>query len=281
MMREVDFDIWDPNNDVVVAVYEKDNYEIYDTGVDSDICYIFFSSHGLYYPNTREVFENVVIHKNRYEWKWVVKNSKVAQYAGRIIYVRDIYKQWYSRGINSRINTIDKTLDLLKRLTEGYRIITVGSSAGGYMAVLTAVKLNAVYCFNFSGQYQIPGDLNNPYYCLLDDLKDYRGNIFYFVPAYNDSDRQNYMSVQRAKCVKAFLFGEQKHASTMMASNMSYIIDRSELQMLELFKQYEGKIINKYQFLFQTVPFIQIVRIALWEGKGFVIRRIGKYWNDV
>lgn len=280
-MREVDFDIWDPNNDIVLAVYEKDNYEIYDTGVDSDICYIFFSSHGLYYPNTRETFENVVIHKNRYEWKWVVKNSKVSQYAGRIIYVRDIYKQWYSRGISSEFNNIDKTLDLLKHLTEGYRIITVGSSAGGYMAVLAAIKLNAAYCFNFSGQYQIPDDLNNPYHCLTDILKDYKGNVFYFVPAHNDSDRKHYMSVQGIDCVKAFLFDEQKHASTMMASNMSYIIDRTESQMLELFYRYEGRTINKYQFLFQTVPFIQIARIALWEGKEFLIRRIGKYWNDV
>ena len=119
------FDIWDSENEVILKAYAGDNYQCIDTGVKSDICYIFFSSNGLYFPNTREVFEEQIFLKDRYEWKWVVKNSKIPQIAGRIIYVRDIYKSWYSKGISCNINTTEKTLDLLRTLTDGYQIITI------------------------------------------------------------------------------------------------------------------------------------------------------------
>ena len=93
------FDIWDPHNEIVLKAYQDDNYQCVETGEKSDLCYIFFSSNGLYYPNTKMIFEEQIFLKDRYEWKWVVKNSKIPQIASRIIYVRDIYKCWYSRGI--------------------------------------------------------------------------------------------------------------------------------------------------------------------------------------
>lgn len=126
-----DFDIRDSHNEVVLQVYQGDNYQCIETGIKSDLCYIFFSSHGLYYPNTRDVFEEQMLKKDRYEWKWVANHSPVIRSAGKIIYVRDIYKEWYSRGINSRINTIDKVLDLLREVTDGWRVVTAGSSGGG------------------------------------------------------------------------------------------------------------------------------------------------------
>ena len=275
------FDIWDPQNEIVLKIYEKDNYEIYDTGADSDICYIFFSSNGLYYPNTREIFEKLIVDQDRYEWKWVVKNSSIPNIAGRIIYMRDIYKQWYSRGINKREDTIDKTLKRLEELTKGYRIVTVGSSAGGYMAVLTAIKLKAEYCFNFSGQYQIPANLGNPYFDLCTMLQNYAGRIFYFLPAHCEADRKEYKSVQDVECVKAFLFNDCKHAATMLTGNISYIIDRKQEDLLLLFEKNDGKEINKILFLFQTVPFCKIFAIMMKEVKGFCVRRMGRKWNDV
>lgn len=280
-MQGQEFDIWDPKNEIVVEAFGKDNYQVFDTGIESDICYVLFSSNGLYFPNTREVFEEEILCKDRYEWKWVVKNSGIPKIAGRIIYVRDIYKQWYARGINSKQNSVDKTLELLKRLTEGYRVITVGSSAGGYMAVLTAVMLNADYCFNFSGQYQISKDLGNPYDDLAPMLEKYEGSIFYFAPAHCEADQKDYESVKDIKCIKAFLFNEHKHASTMLAGNMSFIIDRSEEECLLLQRKNRDKEINKFVFLLQTVPFLKTVKIMKREIQGFIARRLGKYWNGV
>lgn len=276
-----EFDIWDSHNEIVLQAYQGDNYQCFDTGVESDICYILFSSNGLYYPNTREVFEEQILKKDRYEWKWVVQNSQIPKCAARIIYVRDIYKEWYSRGINSKINSIEKTLEFLKALTEGYRVITVGSSAGGYMAVLSAIKLNAEYCINFSGQYLIGADLGNPFYNLTDMLDDYKGKIFYFVPARCDNDKEQYRLVEEKKCVKIFFFNESKHASTMLIGNMSYIINMTEEKLLQLHGKYSGEKINKIGFLFSTVPLHKISSILFREIKGFLIRKSGKHWNGV
>lgn len=270
------FDIWDSQNRTILRAYHKKNYQCIDTDVESDICYIFFSSNGLYYPNTREVFEEQIFQKDRYEWKWVVKNSQVPSKAGRIIYVRDIYKCWYSKGINYEVNTIDKTLELLRSLTKGYQIVTVGSSAGGYMAVLAAVKLNAMFCINFSGQYAISEKLGVPYTDISILLETYKGQVFYFVPAYCKDDKKQYKLIENIACVKTFFFNENKHAATMLAGNMSYVIDKSKKELIRLYEHYNLREIDKFRFLFYTVPFHKIVGILYREMKGFSIRRMRK-----
>lgn len=281
MEKATEFDIWNSQDEIILKAYEKDNYQCVDTGIESNICYIFFSSNGLYYPDTREVFEEQILNKDRYEWKWVVRNSQIPNKAGRIIYVRDIYKQWYSRGINKRANTIEKTLKLLNQVTKGYQIITIGSSAGGYMAALAAIKLNAIFCINFSGQYLISRELNNPYFTLTDMLREYKGKIFYFVPAYCENDKVQYKLVENMECMKIFFFNEDKHASTMLTGNMSYIIDKSEEYLLRLNAHYASQKINKFAFLFYTVPIHKIVSVLKAEIKGFFIRKMGRHYNGV
>lgn len=276
-----EFDIWDLNNQVIREVYAKDNYECIDTGEASKWCYIFFSSNGLYYPDTKENFIEQIIRKNRYEWKWVVKNSHIPERAGRIIYIRDIYKKWYSYGINENANSIDKTIELLRKLTEGFQVVTIGSSAGGYMATLTAVKLNAPYCINFSGQYKIAEDLGNPYYKLVDLLEDYQGKIFYFVPALCPNDVEQYQLIEGIKCIKGFYFNDNRHASTMLTGNMPYIIESTEGRLERLYDKYCGKRIHKIEFLLYTVPVIYWGKIFYREIKGFIIRKTGRHWNGV
>jgi hypothetical protein len=75
--------------------------------------------------------------------------------AGKLIFVRDIFKSWYVCGISDRYSSIDDMIDFLKEETKGYKVITVGNSAGGYMAVLAGVLLGAERVFNFSGQYSL------------------------------------------------------------------------------------------------------------------------------
>lgn len=281
MADEIKFDIWDSQNEIVLKAYEKDNYQCVYTGVKSNICYIFFSSNGLYYPDTREVFEEQILKNDRYEWKWVVKNSQILRKAAKIIYMRDIYKEWYSKGINKRANTIEKTLKLLGQLTEGYQIITVGSSAGGYMATLAAIKLKAMFCINFSGQYLISDELDNPYYALPDLLREYKGKVFYFVPAHCENDKVQYKLVEDLECIKAFSFNEDKHAATMLTGNMSYIIDKTEEELLQIYEHYISRQINKFEFLFYTVPIYKTVDILRNELRGVLIRRTGRHYNGV
>lgn len=108
-------------------------------------CIIYFSSAFIYYPNTKEAFYDQIIGKDKYEWYRTRIN-----YGTKHIFIRDIKKKHYLCGINSSLDSIEKVIGFLKEETEGYRIITVGSSSGGFAAVLFGQVLNAerIYCFN-------------------------------------------------------------------------------------------------------------------------------------
>ncbi len=137
----------------VKTIFENsDNYLVeFNEKGDRDQCVIYFSSNNIYYPNNLEVFESELIKKNKFEWY----GTRIVT-AHKHIFIRDVKKQWYLNGINSKINSPNKILELLKKETEGYKnVITLGSSAGGYAAVLFGQQLNAnlMYCFN--GQFEL------------------------------------------------------------------------------------------------------------------------------
>lgn len=276
-----EFDLNDISDSMLVNAFKHDNYEVIDTGVDSDLCYIFFSSNGLYYPNTRETFREQIEIKNRFEWKWIVSKSNISKKASRIIYVRDIYKCWYSYGINEKYNSIDKTIDLLRELSIGKEVVTVGSSAGGYMAVLTAIKLDAIYCLNFSGQYVIDKTGNNTYIDLSEFIGKYKGKIYYFLPAFNESDKKQSEYIIHFDNVKCLYFNDDKHASTMLTGNMPYIINKDCKSLDNLYCKWKGKKINKYFFLLLTVPFYIFVSVMKKEVIEFLKRRMGKFSNGL
>ncbi|HAU87813.1 MAG TPA: hypothetical protein DCW90_20700 [Lachnospiraceae bacterium] len=146
-----DLKLWETPNPMVDEIYHRDNYEVIDYD-NTNICYVFFSSNGLFFPDTIKEFQEKIVDKNRYEWKRMASSKEIVVKSGRHIFVRDIYKQWYAKGISYLINSVDKMVLLLKQLTEGYDVITVGSSAGGYMAALMAAELSAKACFDFAGQ---------------------------------------------------------------------------------------------------------------------------------
>lgn len=119
------------NNPIVLKQLKEKNYLIEDVNVDSDICCIYFSSHGIYYPETENNFIDTIINKDVFEWyKSRMPNAK------RHIFIRDIRKSFYVEGINSELNTIDKLIGFLRVQTNGFKVVTVGSSAGGYMAYI-------------------------------------------------------------------------------------------------------------------------------------------------
>ena len=111
------------------------------------MCAIYFSSNGIYFPNTENTFNEIIVKKNRYEWY----DTRVKD-AQKHIFVRDVFKQWYVKGINSQIDTQAKLLDFLRKETEGYDIITIGSSAGGYASALFGTLLHAKIALAFSPQ---------------------------------------------------------------------------------------------------------------------------------
>ena len=104
MKSDVTFPITSP---LVRECYaQEDNFlvEFTPVAVSSEdilpVCAIYFSSHGLYYPNTEEAFRQNILKNNRFEWQ----RNKVP-YASKHIFLRDLHKQWYLTGVNAELDT--------------------------------------------------------------------------------------------------------------------------------------------------------------------------------
>ncbi len=134
------------------------NYLIaYNQDVPKEYCIVYFASNDLYYPNSVVAFSESVINKNRFEWF-----GNRINYGHKHIFLRDIKKQWYLTGINAKINNPKALLDFLRKETEGYKAIFVGSSAGGFISVILGQLLNAERIYTFNGQFEILSLLDKP-----------------------------------------------------------------------------------------------------------------------
>jgi hypothetical protein len=123
--------------------YSKDN-------LDKKYCIVYFSSHNIYYPNTEHNFKKNILVNNKFEW-FGLRIKKGYKH----IFIRDIQKQWYLKGINNQINSIEKIKIFLENEIKGYKTIMIGSSAGGYAAVLFGSLLNSEYIYSFNGQFKV------------------------------------------------------------------------------------------------------------------------------
>ena len=82
------FDIWNQKNELAEKAYCEDNYKIqYHNDVDNNECVIYFSSNGIWFPNTEEIFRREIIQNDRYEW--IHRPYRMGR---KNIFVRDICK---------------------------------------------------------------------------------------------------------------------------------------------------------------------------------------------
>ena len=152
-MEKVDF-VFQTDSEIIAEAYTQNpNYLIEfsaETEPDDQYCILYFSSNDIYYPNNVETFRAQILNKNKFEWYQTrIKKGK------KHIFLRDIKKQWYLTGINHEINTIEKLAEFLRKETGGYKIIALGSSAGGFAAVLLGSMLNAETLYTFNGQFML------------------------------------------------------------------------------------------------------------------------------
>ncbi|SFU30198.1 hypothetical protein SAMN05216480_101549 [Pustulibacterium marinum] len=145
--------VFQVDSDLVKEVYKtRDNYKIVhdDSCINKSLCAIYFSSNDIYYPNEASVFKARIVDKDAFEWY----GTRV-EGAYKHIFIRDVFKQWYLHGINSKLNSIEKVLEFLKRETEGKEVVIVGSSAGGYAGMLFGQLMQAKKIISFNGQTQL------------------------------------------------------------------------------------------------------------------------------
>jgi hypothetical protein len=265
------------------------NYEIMDLNKHDNRCIIYFSSHGLYYPNHSDVFRREILEKGRFEWK-----KNILRSASKAIFLRDVKKQWYLEGINAKINTIEKLATFLAEETRGMEVICVGSSAGGYVASLIGHLLNASHVFNFSGQFSLldilrseSERLSNPtlikyeniveyrkYFSIVDFLKTSQTPIFYFFPAHSGSDIVQSKLVEDFKSVFQFRFDSEIHGVTCYEINFLDIFSQNKDALYKLYSYYHNSLISPFLFSMKTSGFTKSLMFkAKDEWKHFKTKK--------
>ena len=147
-------------NKVEWAYKNLKNIKVVDNLSDNDLCYIYFSSNALY--TDPDSFVDKVINNDRYEWEHI----RPIIIPRREIFVRDVFRSWYVKGINEAIGNYDSLCSYLDKITKGYHVRCIGASSGGYIATLVSSKLN-FECISFAGQFS-----------LLSHFDHYKNNAF-------------------------------------------------------------------------------------------------------
>ena len=262
-MYKDDLASWLDNNPLLDEQYTKPNYTIRYCNPQSKLCLILFSGNGLYYPNTEAEFSSRIIKDDRYEWSNVTKSRIFQKKCAKIIFLRDIYKQWYVTGINKTLNTIEKVINWLKKETEGYTIITAGTSAGGYAAVLFGMSLKAEKIFSFSGQFFLTDIEKNPFLKQYSHTTQYnkyydisqlcilsKSPIFYFYPALCEYDVCQANAVENIPTVYSYRINSDVHGDTVLPQNYRFLFFRKKKKLRKLYMRFKDKNITSKKLLY-------------------------------
>jgi len=263
LISEEPFEQNDDNN-LLQSYFGQKNYKVIEYNSNRKRCYVFFSSNGIYYPNKKGAFLRT-IYGDRYEWETLVSFSDIPQMAAKCIYVRDLRRAWYATGINSEIDSVDELTKFLLKETEGYEVVTVGVSAGGYAAALFGAKIKAQMAFAFSAQFSIyefnkgPTSyfyLNkylenrevNQYYNICETIKD-AIPIAYFYPEENEGDRKQAVLVKDFSNVMSFPVVTATHGLELNNRERIRLLQMSVEEVKTLYVKNKGKSICAETFL--------------------------------
>ncbi len=282
--------VFQTDSEIVTKVYNGNPNYLVDgeSSIKSNdnYCVLYFSSNDIYYPNTSEAFEKQLVLKDRYEWYGL--RVKAAQ---KHIFVRDIKKQWYLSGINREVDTIEKLHALLKKETEGYKLITLGSSAGGYAAVLFGSLLNAERILTFNGQFYVNDllkttseainpilfrEIDNPkinkYYSIRNYIQKPE-RIYYFYSNRSEWDLSQYEHIKDLG-IQCIPFQTSHHGIPFLKSNLKYVLNLKESNLLKLV----GKLQYPLLFSFKIEGFFHTFLSLFQQTKKMLIR---KYFNKI
>ncbi len=273
MVKKEQF-VFQIDSPAVLKAFESKNYCVeYNTekGCDSKLCVIYFSSNDIYYPNTLQSFNYSIIERDKFEWK---KNRHPT--AGKHIFIRDIRKQWYIGGVNSKLNSPLKLVEFLKSETTDYKVYTIGSSAGGFAAILfgSLLKVKRVYAFNAQLNLEVTMQNSSALVDPIlfdkvedDELKSYFDlsnfitdsvDYYYFQSCYSkmDTDQYNAISSYSKKHLRIIRFKTSNHGFPFLRINLPYIMafDKNSLDDLV------GKSFNLIVFSIRLIGFITTVQ---------------------
>lgn len=270
------------------------NYKVQEISEEGQNAYIFFTSHGLYYPTTLDEFKKQVVQLDRYEWENISKNPLIKAQASRYIFVRDVYKSWCLHGINGNLNSIEKVAKELKYLTEGKKIITVGSSAGGYMALVFGCILNAEAIYAFAPQISL--DIYNDFhpvkyiteYRTMDKISRWLSlqniiennlysEVFLMFPTMCDEDTAQLKLVEPLQNDNCHLLKVKfdKHGTPVYGESVTKILGWPIQKSRILYEKYRQEEVSRERILLETSGICKtFITILGSRCKSFIKRKI-------
>lgn len=248
-----------------IKAYRKlDNYKVIDNEeVKNNLCLVCFSSNGLYYPNNSKELSDI-INNDRYEWYSVIEKK----FYKRVIFIRDIYKQWYLNGINNEISSVDALSYFLKEKTKGFDTTYIGSSAGGYAAVLFGGMCNANKIISFSGQFNLEEErTDSERNSILSknitennvDLSFCNYEVFYVGPSKSKQDKYQHQFIKNNQYVKSILVASSHHGVPLLPFSLNKFIRCNANKLRELEKKEYNIILLSLRF-FDSKDFYRYAR---------------------
>lgn len=270
---------WQKNNILLEEDYKKQNIKIIEYKNRKQSCLILCSSHAIYYPNTEAEYIKKIRRQDRYEWENITKNNRIRNNFSKIIFIRDIYKQWYVSGVSITLNSIDALVDYLRKEIGGMgNIVTAGNSAGAYAAVLIGVLLNADRIINISGQYSLlpyidknfllqryQNNINySKYYNLYTFLQNNKEPILYFFPAKCPDDNYQFALVKHCPNIMSFRINSAQHGTGINAVWYPYLFTGRSKEIDKIYRRYKDKMIEENMFYYDfNSLIIEILRFPV------------------
>lgn len=275
---QVDADI------VQKTFHEMPNYLIeYDTDASSkEYCAIYFSSNNIYTPNEESAFNCRIVQKNSFEW-YGLRIKKAYKH----IFVRDIFKQWYLKGINADIDTPEKLCSFLRKETKGMKVICMGSSAGGYAAILYGSLLKAERVIAFNAQFELRSLLSrddetkNPlvYRVLNTEYEKYLElpavanmadtEVFYFQSTKSKWDILQDEYIKDTLPIHKIRFRSSIHGVPFLKVAIPVIYDMDSSELIK----YEKQINNPFLFTIKMVGIIKTITGFIQQYKDHIERK--------
>ena len=215
---------------------------------------IYASSHNIYSPENEEGFIKDIVKKDNYEWF----KTRIP-FASKHIFIRDVSRRFYSFGINNNLDNFDKIAEILKTELEGYKIITIGSSAGGTAAIMLGNLLNAEYILAFSPiirsykedypKDKIEEDLKNKkIFDITSTVEKMHVPIFYMYPAQSDFDVYTVNLIKNCKNIRFLPIECSVHGIPVNKRILRAIIKQNKPELEQTYKYKFDNSINEYTF---------------------------------
>jgi predicted esterase YcpF (UPF0227 family) len=260
------------------------NYKIVSNNNSNDTTIVYCSSNGIYFPNDYETFNNTIVKRNRYEWS---KSDNQFKNANKIIYIRDVYKQWYLKGINKDINSFEKIANLIRKEHTNKKLILVGISAGGYIAIILGLMLNADAVYSFAGQFTLEPilkeakeknkdkfviemyDIYKRYYNLGSLLEKSKVDIFYFVCKNSTIDIEDIKIASKYDNINKFYFDCDNHGVPFHTTLLQKILSMKKENLVKVSREYKDILINPRIFwnnFFTKIEYIFIFGLFILKN---------------